>query len=158
LATKGFFEKCQKLFGAIMNRQQRRAAEAQKRKAAERLERQRREISRPGYNPIHDPNFQAGTAKLVRAIDFVMPPEFGPGGLCMFRTIAGMEALRDCKIEAVPYFGSMLYRVGPDPYRDVIAFCGRGNVAWNEALRIEEALDGRARFAGAEPWRGWVAT
>jgi SAM-dependent methyltransferase len=25
---------------------------------------------------------------------------------------------------------------------------------WNEALRIEEALDGRARFAGAEPWRG----
>jgi enolase 1/2/3 len=24
---------------------------------------------------------------------------------------------------------------------------------WNEALRIEEALDGRARFAGAEPWR-----
>jgi hypothetical protein len=24
---------------------------------------------------------------------------------------------------------------------------------WNEALRIEEALDGRARFA-----RGWVAT
>ena len=29
---------------------------------------------------------------------------------------------------------------------------------WNEALRIEEALDGRARFAGAEPWRGWVAT
>ena len=29
---------------------------------------------------------------------------------------------------------------------------------WNEALRIEEALDDRARFAGAEPWRGWVAT
>ena len=29
---------------------------------------------------------------------------------------------------------------------------------WNEALRIEEALDGRARFAGAEPWRAWVAT
>jgi enolase len=26
---------------------------------------------------------------------------------------------------------------------------------WNEALRIEEALDGRARFAGADPWRGW---
>lgn len=25
---------------------------------------------------------------------------------------------------------------------------------WNEALRIEEALDGQARFAGAEPWRG----
>jgi len=24
---------------------------------------------------------------------------------------------------------------------------------WNEALRIEEALDGRARFAGAAPWR-----
>jgi enolase len=29
---------------------------------------------------------------------------------------------------------------------------------WNEGLRIEEALDGRARFAGAEPWRGWVTT
>jgi enolase len=29
---------------------------------------------------------------------------------------------------------------------------------WNEALRIEETLDGRARFAGAEPWRGWAAT
>ncbi len=28
---------------------------------------------------------------------------------------------------------------------------------WNEALRIEEALDGRARFAGAEPWRGRAA-
>jgi hypothetical protein len=24
---------------------------------------------------------------------------------------------------------------------------------WNEALRIEESLDGRARFAGADPWR-----
>jgi AbiV family abortive infection protein len=29
---------------------------------------------------------------------------------------------------------------------------------WNEALRIEEALDGRARFAGAEPWHGTGAT
>jgi enolase len=28
---------------------------------------------------------------------------------------------------------------------------------WNEALRIEEALDGRARFACAEPWRGRIA-
>ena len=28
---------------------------------------------------------------------------------------------------------------------------------WNEALRIEEALDGRARFAGGEPWRGAAA-
>jgi len=28
---------------------------------------------------------------------------------------------------------------------------------WNEALRIEEALDGRACFAGAEPWRGLAA-
>jgi hypothetical protein len=29
---------------------------------------------------------------------------------------------------------------------------------WNEALRIEEALDGRARFAGAQPWHGTGAT
>lgn len=28
---------------------------------------------------------------------------------------------------------------------------------WNEALRIEEALDGRAAFAGDEPWRRFVA-
>jgi hypothetical protein len=47
----------------------------------------------------------------------------------MFRTIAGIEALRDCNIEAIPYFGSVLYRVGPDPHRDVVAFCGPGNVA-----------------------------
>ena len=29
---------------------------------------------------------------------------------------------------------------------------------WNEALRIEEALDDRARFAGVEPWHGLAAT
>ena len=28
---------------------------------------------------------------------------------------------------------------------------------WNEALRIEEALDGRAAFAGDEPWSRFVA-
>jgi hypothetical protein len=114
-----------------MNRQQRRAEEAKARKAARRLEQRRQEISRPDYNPIHDPEFQQGTAKLVRAIDFKMPSELGDiGGLCMFRTMVGMEALRDCNIEAVPYFGAMLYRVGPDPYRDVIAFCGRHNAAY----------------------------
>jgi enolase len=29
---------------------------------------------------------------------------------------------------------------------------------WNEALRIEEALGSRVRFAGAEPWLNWAAT
>src|SRR4029077_14966064 len=29
---------------------------------------------------------------------------------------------------------------------------------WDGGLRDEEVFDGRARFAGAEPWRGWVAT
>jgi hypothetical protein len=61
----------------MINRQQRGAAERKARKNARWREQKAHEISRPDYNPIHDPEFQQGTAALVRAINFKMSPELG---------------------------------------------------------------------------------
>jgi hypothetical protein len=33
--------------------------------------------------------------------------------------------MRWCQIKGMLEYGSLLYRVGLDPYRDVIAFCGQ---------------------------------
>ena len=49
-------------------------------------------------------------------------------------------------------------RLGRASAQGWLVFALRAHGEVDQALRIEEALDGRASFAGAEPWRGWVAT
>jgi hypothetical protein len=98
-----------------MNRQQRRAA----------MRQQRKDMRRPGYNLHTDRRFHDGVNKIVRAVDF------GEFNFCIQRALVAREVLRRCRINAQLQLGSMLYRVGPDPYRDVIAFCGAGNAGFN---------------------------
>jgi hypothetical protein len=86
----------------------------------------RKDMSRAGYTPSQDRKFRDGISKIVRAVDF------GPYNFCLQRSLVARAALRRCRIDASLQLGSLLYRVGPDPYRDVIAFCGRGNAGFND--------------------------
>ena len=69
-------------------------------------------------------DLRADIAKTVRNVDLIN----GSGGLCFFRSLIGIEFLRLLGIPATLTLGGMVYRVGPDPRRDVVAFCGPGNV------------------------------
>src|SRR6476646_1863885 len=95
--------------------------ERERRRKARRLQ---REISRLGCHPISDPGFLKGVNATVRAIDL---EGLGIGGRCLLHALVAAQALWNCNIAADLHIGSALCRVGPDPYRDVIAFCGPGN-------------------------------
>ena len=66
-----------------------------------------------------------GFAYMIALVDFASPPGCGH---CLQRSLLAIEVLRrsgvDCQLE----IGSMLYRVGPDPVRDVVACCGPDNI------------------------------
>jgi hypothetical protein len=47
---------------------------------------------------------------------------------CWFRAIIGNFVLHTLGIEASVAIGSMVYRAGPDEWRDVMAYCGPGNI------------------------------
>jgi hypothetical protein len=110
-----------------VNRQQRRA---QARRDQKIMARARKDMSRADYDPAKDPHVRDGIAKIVRGVDFVFPEEFAGGGQCLFRALTGLEVMRRCNIEARLHAGSLLYRVGPDPMRDVVAFCGPDNAGF----------------------------
>jgi hypothetical protein len=63
-------------------------------------------------------------AGAVQSIDFILPIS---GGTCLFRAMIGKRLLERLGFPAKIALGGMVYRVGPDPYRDVVAFCGKGN-------------------------------
>ncbi len=46
----------------------------------------------------------------------------------MLRSLIGSYVLFDLGIRADQHFGGLLYRVGPDPKRDVLRFCAPNNV------------------------------
>ena len=50
------------------------------------------------------------------------------GGLCFYRNMTGLVTLWKLGIRARIALGGLVHRVGPDERRDVVAFCGRGNV------------------------------
>src|SRR5215218_4365429 len=52
------------------------------------------------------------------------------GGHCMRRALITLYVLNKCGFDARLRGGSMLFRAGPDPCRDVVAFCGPGNRAY----------------------------
>jgi hypothetical protein len=66
-------------------------------------------------------------AKVVRSIDWQLADET-PGGMCFWRAMTGWVTLHTLGIPAKPVLGGMIYRAGVDERRDVIAFCGEGNV------------------------------
>jgi hypothetical protein len=65
-------------------------------------------------------------AKVVRSVDW--RPTIPEGGLCFFRAVTGWLVLTDLEIPATPALGGMVYRAGLDEQRDVLTFCGPGNV------------------------------
>jgi hypothetical protein len=79
---------------------------------------------RKPVNGVSLPNdLCADIAKTVRNVQFIN----SSGGLCFFRSVIGIEFLRLLGIPATLTLGGRVYRVGPDPRRDVVAFCGPGN-------------------------------
>jgi hypothetical protein len=87
-----------------------------------------KEIRQPNYSPANDPEFRAGVATLVRAVEF---PTRQGGGNCLLRALVALEVLRDFHLDPTLHVGALLCRVGPDPYRDVLAFCGPGNAGFS---------------------------
>lgn len=70
------------------------------------------------------PDHRADIARCLRSIDFV-----SDGGTCAMRAITGQKVLAMLGVRSRIVFGAMLYRAGPDPLADVIAFCGPKNRA-----------------------------
>jgi hypothetical protein len=64
-------------------------------------------------------------------------PEIGGG--CIYHALAAYQAVRANGVDASIGFGSLLARIGPDPYRDVIAFSNANHMG-------EIGPDGRAVF------------
>jgi hypothetical protein len=67
-------------------------------------------------------------ARIMRLIDVQFADRPGAGGTCMLRSLIGSYVLFDLGIPADQHFGALLYRVGPDPHRDVLRFCASNNI------------------------------
>ena len=94
----------------------------QRRKAAKV---ERRRDKRPARPIIFPDDLRRDIAHTVRDVEF---DTHAPGGLCFYRAIIGKELLRLLGITADLCLGGVVYRAGPDPERDVVSFCGPGNV------------------------------
>jgi hypothetical protein len=64
----------------------------------------------------------------VRAVEWQLPAGVDGGGKCFWRAMTGVIVLKALDIQAELALGGMVYRAGPDEWRDVMAFCGPGNV------------------------------
>ena len=67
-------------------------------------------------------------ARIMRLIDVQFADRLGSSGSCMPRALIGSYVLLEVGIRADQHFGALLYRVGPDPERDVLRFCAANNV------------------------------
>src|SRR5215469_6104353 len=85
-------------------------------------------ISLPG-------DLQRDIAQSVRSVELRLLDEGTMqrivGGLCAPRAIVGARLLQLLKLPAKIMLGGMIYRVGPDPVRDTVPFCGPDNQAVN---------------------------
>jgi hypothetical protein len=73
---------------------------------------------------LEKPGVKGRIAAAVRSVQFPL----SLGGMCLYRVAAGMYVLKGLGLPAEVRVGSMLYRAGPDPIRDTLAFCGPGNI------------------------------
>jgi len=108
----------------------------ERRKAAAKCKQHRNAQSPLQDKPVVIPaDLRADIAASIRGIEFsVTADDSCTGGLCLYRTVIGLELLGLLCIPARLALGGMVYRVGPDPQRDVVAYCGEGNVG-----RLSEA-------------------
>lgn len=58
----------------------------------------------------------------------VQSVHYPPGGMCWFRAVMGQLVLHSLGLSSDIAVGGMVYRAGPDPMRDCVAFCGPGNL------------------------------
>jgi hypothetical protein len=91
--------------------------------------------------------------------------------------LVGLQALHLCRIDATLHIGSLICRVGPDEYRDVVAFCLDGNAGYGNGYHAwigigDDILDFSVgdwrsidpvvheRAAGLTPWEPvqWTVT
>ena len=104
-----------------MNRHERRKAAAQSKMGSRRSKKVQAGLS---TTTIPD-DLKADIAQSVRGIEF----RGGDGGTCFFRAAVGFEFLRTCLgISVGLAYGGMIFRAGPDWQRDVVSYCGEGNV------------------------------
>ena len=71
-------------------------------------------------------------AKIVRSIGYAGVD----GGQCFYRAVAGAATMSLLDLPVDMVFGGMVYRAGPDPMRDVVAFCGPGNLGTRTSTGI----------------------
>lgn len=115
-----------------MNCRDRRRAEAQQRAHEARLrkdaeQRAAHETKRARTPPLpHD--IKRDIAKTVRSLKWHLPDEVRPHGLGFYRALTGYLTLGALDIPSSLSLRGMIYRAGPDEYRDVVAFCEPGNV------------------------------
>jgi hypothetical protein len=69
-------------------------------------------------------DLQRDIAEVVRSVEFTG----SGGGNCVFRALLGLMVMRAIGLPAQRCVGGMVYRTGPHPLRDVVAFCGPDNL------------------------------
>ena len=104
-----------------MNRHERRKATAKTRRAHPPRDEGRMVL---GSRSLYPDDIKADICRVVRAIYFI---DNAAGNRCAVRAAIGWLTLRLLGLAPRLYVGSMLYRAGPHPLRDVVSFCGYGN-------------------------------
>jgi hypothetical protein len=86
--------------------------------------RRRREAVAKAAHPL-SPDTRAAIARVVQGRTLITRgPRGGIGGMCIFHAIIGRFVLRVMGVNADITAGSVFYRAGPDPGRDMFAFSG----------------------------------
>jgi hypothetical protein len=67
--------------------------------------------------------------------------------------LVAVQALANCNVDASLHIGSLLCRVGPDPRRDVVAFCGPGNAGYGQLFHAWAEVDDHMLDFSVGDWR-----
>lgn len=82
-------------------------------------------------------------ARIMELIDVQNAGNLGCSGACGFRSLIGSYVLLTLGIRAQLYSGGLIYRVGPDPKRDVIKFCAPEHIG---NLGVYTAVEGPCAY------------
>jgi hypothetical protein len=87
----------------------------------------RRDAKQSIINDTIPDDIKRDIAKVVRSIQWDAVGLVG--GMCFFNMLTGYSTLCALNVDVTPAVGGMIFRAGPDQYRDVVAWCGAGNLA-----------------------------